>query len=189
MRKVIACGMCLFVLFMSGTAYGLAQEQIGPDKPDRPTTSRSRAGPRESWRFPGISSRVYSIWVNGNENFYFKATPAEVNEILTSFSKARMRDHEVVIAAERGKAKPINGAPIDYNVHLQIVAGIAMAMARGGESNLPLEPRLTICAGADRSLVEKIAWPRNVTITNETAGLSLPSGRARPQRDAYYAKC
>ena len=36
-------------------------------------------------------SRVYSIWVNGNENFYFKSTPDELSELINLFSAALLR--------------------------------------------------------------------------------------------------
>ncbi len=92
MKRIAAHLTCLFVLSASGTVYGLATEQIGPDKPDRPTVSQP------GWAkgivdIPKHPSRVYSIWVNGNENFYFKATPDEINGLMELFSKARMRDH------------------------------------------------------------------------------------------------
>jgi len=40
-------------------------------------------------------SRVYSIWVNGNENFYFNASLDEINALIRLFSQTRMRDHEI----------------------------------------------------------------------------------------------
>jgi hypothetical protein len=187
LASFVASRGCLLVLCLSGAAYGVRTEQIGPDKPDRPTVGQPD-WPKRIVEIPRHSSRVYSTEVNGNETFYFKATAAEVNGIVTAFSKAHMRDHEVVIAAERNEVKSFKDEVIDYNVSLQIVAGIVLFMAREGDANLPLEPRLTIFAGDNHSLIEKVVWPQNVTIRSEVPGLSLPKGRAKPEREVYYGK-
>jgi hypothetical protein len=185
----VKCWMCVFVLCLGGVSYGMATEQIGPDTPDRPTVSQP-GWAKGIVEIPRHPSRVYSIWVNGNENFYFKATPAEVNEIVTAFSKVHIRDHEVVITAEAKQVKSLQGGDsIDYNVNLQIVAGIALGMAREGGSDLPLEPRLTILVGKEPGLLQKVAWSKNLIVSSELKGPSIPSGRTRSQRDMYYAKC
>jgi hypothetical protein len=190
MRKTIACLTCLFVLGMVRTSYGLAEEHIGPDSVAGHPTVAQPGWPVGIEAVPRHPSRVYSIWVNGNENFYFQATPADVNELVTLFSRVRMRDHEVVIAAARPAVKTFKGDPVDFNVSLQIVAGIALFMTRERESttDLPLEPRLTIYAGHDRTLVEKVIWPKNLIIRNDVPGLNVPSGVAKPQRKVYYGK-
>jgi hypothetical protein len=187
MKRNVTGWAYLAILCLATAGYGMATEQIGPDKPDRPTMAESD-WPKGIVEIPRHASRVYSIWVNGNENFYFKATSAEVNDLVTMFSKAHMRDHEVMIAVKRPDVKPIGGDAIDYNVRLQIVAGIALAIAREGQTDLPLEPRLTIFAGDDRALVEKVVWPKDLTVTSEVPGLSIPSPAAQ-QRAVYYAKC
>jgi hypothetical protein len=181
--------MCLLVLLASASAYGWATEQIGPDREDRPTVAQP-GWPKDIVELLRHRCRVYSIWVNGNEEFYFNATPEDVNELVTHFSRARMRDHEVMVASERRPVKTFNGDPIDYNVSLQIVAGIALFMAREGRAGteLPLEPRLTIRVGDNVSLLEKVVWPENLAVTNEVAGLSVPSGRVRPKREVYYGR-
>jgi len=188
MKKYVLFILLLSVLSTAQTCYGLAEEQIGPDSADRPTITQP-GWPKGIVDVPRHPSRVYSIWINGNENFYFKATPDDVNELVTLFSRARMRDHEVVIAAKQEQVKPFNGDPIDYNVSLQVVAGIALAIARDGKADdLTLEPRLTIFAGDNRALVRKVIWPKNLIIRSKIPGVSIPSGRTKPQRDAYYGR-
>jgi hypothetical protein len=187
MKRIVTYWTCLFVLCLGEAAYGVRTEQIGPDKPDRPTISQP-GWPKGIVDVPRHPSRVYSMEASGNENFYFKATPAEANEIVTAFSKARMRDHIVVIAAERKDVKPFNGGPIDYNVNLQVVAGIALFMVHEGRSTLPSEPQLTIFAGDNQALVGKVAWPKNVIIRNEVPGLAVPKGQTEPKRELYYGR-
>lgn len=189
MRKQGVGIICSLVLVIGEMGYGMATEQIGPDPADPPTVAQP-GWPKRIEEVLRHQSRVYSIWVNGNENFYFQATPEDVNELVTLFSKARMRDHEVAIAAQRRDVKTFGGDAVDYNVSLQIVAGIALFMTREGQSTsgLPLEPRLTIYPGDDASLLEKVTWPENLTLTNEVEGLSLPRGRIRPKREVYYGR-
>lgn len=191
MKKTVIALMCLFVLLASATAFGAATEQIGPDSALGHPPGIHPDWPAGVTAISALASRVYSINVNGNENIYFKATPEDVNEIVALFSKARLRDHEVVITAERRPVKSFRGSdPIEYNVSLQIVAGLVLFMVRERESptDLPLEPRLTLYGAPDRTLLNEVTWPRNLTIDNRMPGLSVPSGRPKPQREVHYGK-
>ncbi len=191
MRKTVTHWMCLLVLSLGEVGHGMATEQIGPDSMIGHPTVSQPGWPKGIVDIPRHPSRTYSIWVNGNENFYFQATPADVNDLVALFAKARMRDHEVVIAAERKPVKTFKGEVIDYNVSLQIVAGIVLFMAREGKTtnlNLPLEPRLTIFAGDNRAILNQVTWPKNLIVRSEIPGVSVPSGRTKPQRDVYYGK-
>ncbi|MBN1361165.1 MAG: redoxin domain-containing protein [Sedimentisphaerales bacterium] len=191
MRTTTIVLMCPLILLASGIAFGMATEQIGPDSALGHPPGIHPDWPVGITAISGLASRVYSINVNGNENIYFKATPAEVNEIVALFSKARLRDHEVVITAERQPVKSFRGGdPIEYNVSLQIVAGLVLFMVRERESptDLPLEPRLTLYAAPDRTLLNEVTWPKNLTIDNQMPGHSVPSGRPKPPREVYYGK-
>jgi hypothetical protein len=190
MRKIATGLVGVLVLLACGRAYGMATEQIGPDSVIGHPTFPQPDWPKGIVEIPRHESRVYSIWVNGNETFYFKATPEDVNPLVALFSKARMRDHEVVIATSPKPVKTFTDLTVDYNVSLQIVAGIALFAAREGlsTSDLPLEPRLTIYPGDDRSLLEQVIWPKNLIITSEIPDLPLPTGRTRPQRELHYGR-
>ena len=117
-----ACDLC----------YGMATERIGPD-------TDYLTGSQPDWpigivEIPRHMSRVYSIWVNGNETFYFKTTVEEMDEILGLFAKARMRDYVVRIQTGEGKARTFSDEEIEYNVSLQIVAGLVLfAVAKSKE--------------------------------------------------------
>jgi hypothetical protein len=180
----------ILLLIISSTAqigYSMATEQIGPDT-EHPTVAQPD-WPKGIVEIPRHESRVYSIWVNGNENFYFKATADEINEMLALFAKARMRDHIVQIRAGQGKTKTFKGMEIEYNVSLQIVAGIALFMTREEKrENLPLEPQLTILTGNDGLILNQLKWPENVIIQSEIQGLSIESKKSRPKRDDFYGK-
>ena len=131
-------------------------------------------------------SRVYSLWINGTEDFYFQATPAEVNELAALFAKARMRDHEVRIEAGTNTVKAIGGATFDYNVRLHIPGGWAQAEARGKEMEGTLEPVLTIYSGEDRSLLQQLKLPDQAIVECNIAGVNLKSKQTKPKRQTWY---
>src|SRR5690242_1671153 len=94
MNKSVIVSAALALLTLCQYTHGMAGEQLGPDKWDQPTIAQP-GWPKGIDELLRHRSRVYSIWVNGNEEFYFKATPTQINELLEKFGKARLRDHEV----------------------------------------------------------------------------------------------
>ncbi|UCF16629.1 MAG: hypothetical protein JSW59_04035, partial [Phycisphaerales bacterium] len=102
MNKHIILLAAVGILSLCTSSYGMATEQIGPDS-SRPTVAQ-QDWPVGIVEIPRHMSRVYSIWVNGNENFYFKCKVDEINELLAIFAKARMRDHVVRIEPGLKKA-------------------------------------------------------------------------------------
>jgi len=188
MKKQIAIIAAVGILGLWRNSYGMATEQIGPDT-SHPTVEQ-QDWPKGIVGIPRHMSRVYSIWVNGNENFYFKCKVDEINELLDIFAKSRMRDHVVRIEPGVKQATTFGKEKIEYNVQLQIVAGIVLSFAREKmRDDLPLEPRLTILTGDDASLVKKLKWPRNVIVESEIPGVSINSNNKKPKRNIYYGLC
>ncbi len=189
MRKIILFIVLLATSSIAQISYGLATQQVGPDSANRHPTVAQPDWPKEIVEIPRHESRVYSIWVNGNENFYFKATAEQINELISLFSKARMRDHVVRICSGMGKTRTFGGEEIEYNVSLQIVGGIALFVAREEKrEGLPLEPELTILTGDNRAILNQLRWPGNVIVQSELPGVSIKSNRAKPKRDFYYGR-
>jgi hypothetical protein len=183
---VMASGVLLGILGLCGIVHGLATEQIGPDA-DHPTVAQPGwpKGIEEILRHP---SRVYSVWCNGNENFYFKAAPGQINELLALFSKARLRDHEVRIETGKPSVKSFNNQVFEYNVSLPILDGIALFMTRGENNEDTLEPRLTICPGDDGVLLKQLKLPENVIVSDAVGNPGLQGKRAVPVRKAWYGR-
>jgi len=52
---------------------------------------------------------------------------------------------------------------------------LAATVIRGDRSKKspPLEPQLTIFTGADKSLVEKLKWPKNLIVESEILGVAI----------------
>lgn len=188
MKKHIAFMAAIGILGLCGSSFGLTTEWIGP-------SMQHPAAARPDWpagiiEIPRHPSRVYSTCGGfGNENFYFKCKVDETNELLAIFSKARMRDHVVRIKPGFKKATTFfSKEEIEYNVRLQIVAGIVLFVVREERrDNLPLEPELTILTGdEDGALVKQLKWPKNVIVESEIPGVSINSSNTRPKRDYYY---
>ena len=95
--------------------------------------------------------------------------------MIAIFAKARMRDHIVRIEPGVKKARTFGKEEIEYNVHLQIVAGIVLSFAREKmRDDLPLELRLTILTGDDDgALVKQLKWPENVIVESEIPGVAI----------------
>lgn len=168
--------------------YGLATEQIGPDTA-HPTFAQP-GWPHGIVGIPRHPSRVYSMWVSGNESFYFDCKVEEINELLAAFAKARIRDHIVQIRPGMAEATTFGDQKIAYNVKLQIVAGIALFFAREKtRDDLPLEPRLTILTGDDPTLVDQLTWPENVIVETEIPGVVVNPHNRKPKRQRYYGLC
>ena len=175
----------LGILALCERAHGMATEQIGPNTSNRPIVVQPGwlKGIVEPLRH---SSRVYSIWVNGNENFYFKTNPDEANELINLFSKARLRDHEVWIEPGTNSVKSFGGTVFDYNVSIQILSGIALFMSREQDTAETLEPRLTIYVGEDPSVLKQLKLPDNVTVRSKIEGVDIKGKLTKPSRKIWF---
>ena len=91
MKQITIILIFLMISSVSGICYGLAQEQIGPDSAQGHPTTAQPDWPKGILEVPRHQSRVYSIWVNGNENFYFNASPNQINEQLLLFSSQELQ--------------------------------------------------------------------------------------------------
>ena len=89
MRTYISLLIILAILCMNHVCSGMATEQIGPNSSLGHETGPQPSWPKGIYEVTNLDSREYSIWVNGNENFYFKADPDQLNEMIFIFSKAK----------------------------------------------------------------------------------------------------
>jgi hypothetical protein len=191
MKKQIAIITLAGILGLCPSSYGLTTEWIGP-------STRHPAAARPDWpagiiEIPKHLSRVYSTHGGfGKDDFYFKATVGQINELLTLFSKARMRDYIVRIEPGFKKATTFfSKREIEYNVQLEIVWGIALFLAcdDGSKKALALEPRLTILTGEDNSFIKNLRWPENLIVENKIRGVSINKHNKKPKRGVYYGLC
>jgi hypothetical protein len=162
--------------------HAMAEERVGPD----PSTVAQTDWPKGIVELAKHSSRVYSIWVNGNEHFYFQAAPAEINGLMALFAKARMRDHEIRLESGTNAVKSFGGTALEYNVSLHILGGIALAVTRDRSAEETFEPVLTIYGAEDRSLLKQLKFPENAIVQSDVEGAAPQSKAVRPKRKPWY---
>ena len=188
LRNVLAAlAICLSAVSLIPNAHGMAEEQFGP-KPDAYAQPDSPSGMVDLLRHP---SRVYSFWVNGNETFYYNATPKQIEELVAMYSKLRLRDHVVVIEDDAPLRSSLKKEKIDYNVSLQVVDGIALwharrQLAEGKDTGLPLSPVLSIYQQQDTTALDAVRWEDHIVIQDNTSDGSIKSPAHLPERDHYW---
>ncbi len=111
-------------------------------------------------------ARVYQVWVNGNESFYYKGATKQLNAALATFAKVEVKNHVVVLRpgpAERGSFH--DKTPISFNWELHVIGGIAAKRATDDIEDLEWQkdPVLTIYIGGDIDL-DKLEIPKGVTL-------------------------
>jgi hypothetical protein len=161
-----ALAIGLLALTVPTTAWALGEEQIG----NEPLSAANY----EKW--PGLvevvndKARVYYSWVNGNENFYYFGTIAELNAALANFAKSELKEHEVVIRPDAGHVGSFHGEnKFTFQWHLQIMDGIAGHLTTRDKGDLVWNkhPRLTIHVGSDIDLA-KLEIPKGVKLLDVT---------------------
>jgi hypothetical protein len=182
--------VALLLLSCARFGYGMATEQIGPDKDRRIPTAEQPGWPARMIEILRHDSRVYSIWVNGNENFYFKATPDQIAELINRYSETRLRDHVLIIKNEKKEIRTFNGDKVDYSVNFHFLGGIALAVTREKGDAETYEPTLTISVdpAADQAFWKKVALPDNIILINETANCPLKGKAIKPKRSVWFAR-
>ncbi len=190
MRRCDVFLVVLGALTCASISYGMSTSEIGPDSARGHPTVAQPEWPIGLVELPRHESRVYSVWVNGKETFYFKASPDQVNQLILLFSKTRMRDHELWIKERKGQGERHEEISVDYNVRLDVLGGIALGAAKEAEKTVTHEPTLTLYIDlpADGALAERISLPDNIIVNNEVVGFSLKGKATKPKRDTWYAR-
>jgi hypothetical protein len=170
--------------------YGMAEERIGPDKEQSFPTVQQPGWPAGMIEIVRHDSRVYSLWCNGNENFYFKATPDQIGQLVKLYCAARLRDHVIIIKNQKREIKTFSGGKVDYNVDFHFLGGIALFMTqRKGEAET-FEPTLTVFVdpAADQTFWKKIALSDSVILNNEATNCPLKGKATKPKRKVWFAQ-
>jgi hypothetical protein len=178
----------LALLSAASVGYGMATERIGPDKAHRHPTVEQPEWPAHMVKLLGHDSRVYSVWVNGNENFYFNASAEEIDELLKLYSNVRLRDHVLLVKAGKPKVRTFKGQQIKYNVNLHYLGGIALAMTRLKGTADTLEPTMTIYIDPDTDSPDRPMIPQSVIVQSEAEGWKVDSTAKKPSRKLWHAK-
>ena len=160
-RRLVPWVGLLLVLAGASRAWALGEEHVGNDPlPEANYTD-----------WPGIMplvndpNRVYHIWVNGNEYFYYRGATAELNGALKKFAALKSEPREVVIHPGPGVAHRFSGETIACDWELHVVGGIAKHQTTldKGDQIWSKSPILTIYLGGGVTL-DKIVVPEGITL-------------------------
>jgi hypothetical protein len=167
----------------------MAEERIGPDDRQHPTVQQP-GWPAGMVEIPRHDSRVYSLWCNGNEDFYFKASPEQIGELIKLYSATRLRDHVIIIKNEKKEVKTFSGDKVDYNVNFHFLGGIALFMTQRKREAETYEPTLTIFVdpAADQAFWKNIALLDNIILNNEAANCPWKGKATKPERQVWFAR-
>jgi hypothetical protein len=190
MRTCQLFAAVLVLLSCVRSGFGMSEERIGPDNDQRFPTVQQPGWPAGMIEIVRHDSRVYSRWCNGNEDFYFKATPDQVGQLVKLYCATHLRDHVIIIKNERREVKTFSGGNVDYNLDLHFLGGIALFMTRRKGEAETYEPTLTISVdpAADQTFWKKIAPPDGVILINEATNCPLKSKLTKPKRKVWFAR-
>jgi hypothetical protein len=164
--------------FAPATSFALGTEEFG----DEELSSANYTEWPGLFELASDKTRVYSNWVNGHENFYFKGNTDQLNEALKEFAAIKIDKHEVLIRPGPGKAHSFNSERIlDCNWNVEVYGGISKHVVgkEKGASFWSVDPVLTIWIGGDIDLA-KIKVPGGVTVV----GVNEKAARARAGLDS-----
>ncbi len=83
-----------------------------------------------------LKSRVYSVWVNGNEHFYYSGNAKELNEAIKKFSEVQSEVRRLMILPGNGKTQSFGGKPIAFGWQLHVPSGIYKAIAKKNHAEM-----------------------------------------------------
>jgi hypothetical protein len=124
-------------------------------------------------KWPGIvplvndPSRVYHVWVNGNEEFFYRGDPATLNNALKNLASVAEGPHEVVLRPGPGITHSFHGQEIRFDWKLHLVGGILRDLPTldQGAKVWPKSPQITICVDGKLDL-QRLQVPKGVTLVS-----------------------
>ncbi len=146
---------------VASESWGLGQEAIGNDPvPENEEWSR---GVVDAVNLP---SRVYSVWVNGDEHFCYRGDTAALTEALRTFAAIESKVREVILRPGPGEIRTFDGDRIPCDWRLQVPSGIYLGMARleRGTSVFVKYATMTVFVSGDNVEREKLQIPKGITI-------------------------
>ena len=117
--------------------------------------------------------RVYSVWVNGDERFYFHGDTKAFNLFLKKFAAIEMPVHRLILEKRFNQVKSLDGRmSLRYDWLLHIPSGIyldKLTRDNGSDSN-EIHPSLLVSMHSNRIDLNDVVLPPNVQVM-------LPDGK------------
>jgi len=138
-------------------------------------------------------SRVYQIWVNGNEHFYYRSDARTLNAALKEFAKVQTDCRVVVLRPGPASCETFGKKRIPYDWNLHIVGGIARHVHAQGDPDVwDMYPTITVYIGEGNVQLDELQIPKGLTVL-DVADLRARYRRALQSADkesrgyaAYY---
>lgn len=165
--KIAARATCITLiawifLFQYQKALAIGTEEKG----NKPLSELNYAQWKGIMPIVNDKARVYQVWVNGNENLYYKGTTKELNAAVASFAKLEVKNHVMVLRpGPIGQCPFSDKTPIPFDWELHVISGIAMSRATDDIEDLEWQkdPVLTVYIGENIDL-NKLEIPAGVTL-------------------------
>lgn len=77
-----------------------------------------------------LKSRVYSQWVNGNENFFYRGDARALNDALGRFAAVKDDGRRLVLLPGPGKTHTFGRTPLAFDWQLHVPSGIYKAVSK-----------------------------------------------------------
>ncbi|MCI0376832.1 MAG: HEAT repeat domain-containing protein [Gemmataceae bacterium] len=102
-----------------------------------------------------LKSRVYSKWVNGNENFYYRGNAQALTEALRKFAEVKAEIRHLILLPGSGKTQSFDRKPIDFDWQLHVPSGIYLAVSKRKHAVMTVYVSAAKPRPLERKLVEK----------------------------------
>lgn len=175
-RHTVIMAFLVILSHVTPCVFGLKQESFG----------NSPISPHQDWP-DGVEAliksapRIYSLWVNGDERFYYAGDEETLNNFLKFFATIKTPIHLVIIDEDWNKVKQSHGNMARYDWILSVPSGIYRAhiiKEKGGDTNKQY-PSVSIAAYSDRINFSHLILPENIKMTWSKDGdpNKAPSGK------------
>jgi hypothetical protein len=146
MKMVASTAVVLLLLAFPRAAFALAEEAFG----NGPVANQP------DWAegvvdVVNLKSRVYSQWVNGNENFFYRGDAPALSEALRKYAAVKDDVRQLILLPGLGKTQTFGGKPIPFDWQFHVPSGIYKAVSKrkhavmtvyiGAAKPRPLEPK------------------------------------------------
>ncbi len=106
-----------------------------------------------------LESRVYAVWVNGNESFYYRGDGRALNEAVRKYASVK-GVRQVVLLPRSGQPQALRGKAIEHDWRLDVPSGIYRAVSGRKDAVLTVYFTDTRPRPVDRKKAEK--WVRDL---------------------------
>jgi hypothetical protein len=123
--KAVVTAAAALLLALPAAALALGEESFGnAPKLRQPDWAEGVLG------VVNLPSRVYSVWVNGNESFYYQGGAGDLNDALRKYAAVKADQRRLVLLPGRGRTRSFHGKPVDFDWQLHVPSGIYRAVTK-----------------------------------------------------------